>query len=233
MGQLPPADQALLQRVQQENQREVLGKLLHDLRNPVHSIRVSMELFGRLARRSGDVDKLMERAATFIGPAETALESLLASTDRLGRYLTAPAAPVIAPFAVRELLQEVAVLLKGSRRNFQALCPSIENAAELKVSGDRARAAHVLLHCCLNGPSPSLSLSARAESPEQAWIDMTHEPAAPSAADPGPRAAPLTLDEVRLLVGTAGGTARAGPAGGISLGFSRAPDSPAGGRAPP
>lgn len=39
-----PADIMLFKRIQQENQRQILGKLLHDLRNPVHSIRISMEL---------------------------------------------------------------------------------------------------------------------------------------------------------------------------------------------
>ncbi|MGH8188363.1 MAG: hypothetical protein ACREUC_17525 [Steroidobacteraceae bacterium] len=222
-----PADEALLRRVQQDNQREVLGKLLHDLRNPVHSLRISIELFGRLARRSGNVDKLMERAATFIGPAETALESLLANTDKLSRYLAAPAPATIAPFALGELLGEIATLLQGSRRKLQVACPSIESGP--KVAADRARVAHVLLHCCLNGPALSISLSAREESDQRAWIDLTYEPTAPAAADPGPRASALTLDEVQLLMKIAGGTVQATPAGGMSLGLNRAPDAAAGG----
>lgn len=223
----PPADEALLRRVQQDNQREVLGKLLHDLRNPVHSIRISMELFGRLTRRDGNVDKLMERAATFIGPAETALDNLIANTDKLGRYLAAPAPATSVPFAIGELLAEIATLLKGSRRNLQVACPSVETGVGLKVAADRARVAHVLLHCCLNGPSLSISLSARQESSQRAWIDMTYEPTAPAAADPGPRASALTLDEMELLMKTAGATLQATSAGGMSFGFNRAPDSSA------
>jgi hypothetical protein len=222
------ADEPLLRRVQQENQREVLGKLLHDLRNPVRSIRISMELFARLARRTGDVDKLMERAATFIGPAEGALETLLANTDKLGRYLAAPAAIAIAPFALNGLLEEIAALLKGSRRSLQVSCQAPAAAPELKVAADRTRVAHVLLHCCLNGPSLSISLSARAESSERACIEMTYEPAASAAADPGPRAAALTLDELGVLVTAAGGTVRSASTAGVSLSFSRSPESATG-----
>jgi signal transduction histidine kinase len=217
-----PADEALLRRVQQDNQREVLGKLLHDLRNPVHSIRISMELFGRLARRRGDVDKLLERAGTFIGPAENALESLLANTDKLGRYLGAPAPVSIAAFPAGELLREIAALLKASRRNLQVTCPPSE-AAEIAVAADRVRVAHVLLHSCLNGPSLSITLSVREESTERARIEVTFEPMVPSATDPGPRATALTADEVEILVKAAGGTVQAGAASGMSLGFNRAP----------
>ncbi len=223
-----PPDEALLRRVQQENQREVLGKLLHDLRNPVHSIRISMELFGRLARRRGDVDKLLERAGTFIGPAENALESLLANTDKLGRYLAAPAPISIAAFPAGELLREIAALLKASRRNLQVTCPPIE-AAQIAVAADRVRVAHVLLHCCLNGPSFAISLSVREESTERARVEVTFEPAAPSATDPGPRATALTAGEVETLVKAAGGTVQASSAGGMSLGFNRPLAAPASG----
>src|SRR5688572_23688999 len=116
----PPPDAAVLGRVQQENQRQIVGKLLHDLRNPVHSIRISMELFGRLARRNGDVDKLMERAGQYIDPAEAAVASLVANSERLARYLASPAPAEIAAVPVDELLTEVTALLKAGKRRMQA-----------------------------------------------------------------------------------------------------------------
>ena len=88
---------------------------MHDLRNPVHSIRISMELFGRLARRNGDVDKLMERAGLYIDPAEAAVASLVANSERLARYLAAPAPAEVTGLPVEEVLTEVSTLLKVYR----------------------------------------------------------------------------------------------------------------------
>ena len=90
-----PSDHALLQRVQQENQRRILGKLLHDLRNPVHSLRITIELFSRLVRRSGDVDVLTDRAARYVAPAEAALNSLI-DGDRAPRPVLVAADPSCA-----------------------------------------------------------------------------------------------------------------------------------------
>ena len=114
-----PPDAPVLSRVQQENQRQIVGKLLHDLRNPVHSIRISMELFGRLARRNGDVDKLMDRAGVYIERAEAAVASLVANSERLARYLAAPAMPETPTLQVEELLAEVTALLRAAKRRLQ------------------------------------------------------------------------------------------------------------------
>ena len=81
-----------------------------------------MELFGRLARRNGDVDKLMERAGQYIDPAEAAVASLVANSERLARYLAAPAPAEVAGLPVEEVLTEVSALLKASKRRIQVTC---------------------------------------------------------------------------------------------------------------
>jgi K+-sensing histidine kinase KdpD len=213
-----PADAELLGRIQQDNQRQILGKLVHDLRNPVHSIRISMELFGRLARRSGDVDKLMERAAAYIEPAEAAVENLLANSERLAKYLASPAAPQIVLVSVHELLPEIAMLLRAAKRRLQVSCTLPESDPALKIHADRPRLSHVLLHCCLNNAIAGVALSARGTAGEHVCVDAAFQSA---AADNGAYALPLGAEELRILVETAGGTILASPEGTLSLCFRR------------
>lgn len=211
-----PADIMLFKLIQQENQRQILGKLLHDLRNPVHSIRISMELFGRLARRSGDLDKLMERAAAYIGPAEAALDNLLANSERLCKYLTAPVAAEIAPTPLHELLSETAMLLRASRRRPQVACTLPESDAALKVHADRARLSHLLLHCCLSNMAASVRISAYRAANDLVCIDLAFQG---KAVDDGAGSPPLAAEELRLLVETAGGTVAGATGSGLSLRF--------------
>ncbi|HKU13074.1 MAG TPA: hypothetical protein VJQ52_01690 [Steroidobacteraceae bacterium] len=218
-----PPDAAVLNRVQHENQRQIVGKLLHDLRNPVHSVRISMELFGRLARRSGDVDKLMERAALYIEPAEAAVTSLVANADRLGRYLTPAAAPDLAPLALDELLAEVTTLLKAARRRLQVTC-TLPAAPAPKIRGDRMRICHVLLHSCLNRSALAVAITVWPGPEESVALDLAFQ--ADTAAD-APPATALSTEELRTIVETAGGTLAAATDAALSMTFRRAGDPPA------
>ena len=58
-------DAAAYRRVQQANQAQIVSKLLHDLRNPVHSLRIAIELFNRLAQPQADAKTLLPRAARY------------------------------------------------------------------------------------------------------------------------------------------------------------------------
>jgi signal transduction histidine kinase len=219
---LPP-DAAVLNRVQQENQRQIVGKLLHDLRNPVHSVRISMELFGRLARRSGDLDKLMERAALYIEPAEAAVASLVASCERLGRYLAAAAAPDTQTVQVGEVLTEVTTLLRAARRRLQ-VTSVLPDPPTLAIRADRMRLCHVLLHSCLNSAAVAVTISVR---PANAMVslDLAFEG---GAADDAGRASALRPEELRAIVETAGGALVAASDTALSMSFMQASD-PSGG----
>ncbi len=210
--------------MQQENQRQIVGKLLHDLRNPVHSVRVSMELFGRLARRNGDVDKLMERAAVYIEPAEAAIASLVANSERLARYLAPAGAPESAPVPVEEILTEVATLLRGSKRRLQVACSLPEDAA-LKLRADRVRVCHVLLHMCLANPASAVAISAR---PDESGLVVIEAAFQAGGSDEAARANALSTEEARTIVETAGGALVAASDSGLSMTFTRAAEPPRG-----
>lgn len=212
-----------MNRVQQENQRQLVGKLLHDLRNPVHSLRISMELFGRLARRTGDFDKLMERAALYIDPAEAAVASLVANSERLARYLAAPAAPETQTLPVGELLAEVTTLLRAAKRRLQVTSP-VPDPPTLAIRADRMRLCHVLLHSCLNNPATAVAFAVRAAN-GIVVLDLTFQT---GAANEAARASPLRTEDLRLIVETAGGALVAASDAALSLEFRRASDPPPG-----
>jgi signal transduction histidine kinase len=219
-----PPDAAVLNRVQQDNQRQIVGKLLHDLRNPVHSVRISMELFGRLARRSGDVDKLMERAALYIEPAEAAVASLVANAERLARYLAPAAAPEMAPIPVDEMLAEVTTLLRAAKRRLQVTC-TLPAEPVPRIRADRIRICHVLLHSCLNHAAAAVAITVWPGPEESVAIDLAFQ--ADAAADVA-RLAPLPAEELRTIVETAGGTLAAATDAALSMTFRRASDPPRG-----
>jgi hypothetical protein len=210
--------------VQQENQRQIVGKLLHDLRNPVHSIRISMELFGRLARRDGDFDKLMSRAAAYIDPAEAAVANLVANSERLAKYVTSPAAAELVPVPVDELLTEVAALLKAGKRRMQATC-TLANDPALGMRADRVRVCHVLLHSCFNNPAPAVALSVRAGTEGLVVLDVAFQA---GATDDAARVSPLSAPELRAIVETAGGAVLIANATALSMEFRRADSPPRG-----
>jgi hypothetical protein len=212
----PAPDAGVLGRIQQDNQRQILGKLLHDLRNPVHSIRISMELFGRLARRKGDLDKLMERAAAYIEPAEAAIESLVVNSERLGKYLAAPAAAQIAPTPVGPLLAEVTALVRAARRKLHVTCSISDADATLKIQADRVRLSHLLLHRCLNNAAANVAIAVSRDGDDSARIDLVFSGA---GADDGTISAPLDTAEIRLLGETAGGSMAAASADALALSF--------------
>jgi hypothetical protein len=180
-----------------------------------------MELFGRLARRDGDFDKLMSRAAAYIDPAEAAVASLVANSERLAKYVASPTAADLAPVAVDELLTEVGALLKAGKRRMQATC-TLANDPALSLRGDRIRVCHALLHSCFNNPAPAVALSVRASAEGLVVLDVafqagtTHEAA---------RAIPLSAQELQTIVETAGGAVLTASATALSLEFRRA-DSP-------
>jgi hypothetical protein len=185
----------------------------------VHSIRISMELFGRLARRSGDVDKLMERAALYIDPAEAAVASLVANSERLARYLAAAAAPETQTLSVEELLTEVTSLLRASKRKLQ-VTSTPPDPPTLAIRADRMRLCHVLLHTCLNNPATAVTIDVRAGN-GVAVFDLAFQA---GAADDAARASPLSAEQLRLIVETAGGAVTASSGAALSLEFRRASD---------
>ena len=211
-----------MSRVQQENQRQIVGKLLHDLRNPVHSIRISMELFGRLVRRSGDFDKMMERAGLYIDPAEAAVENLVANSERLSRYLAAPASPETQTLPVGELLSEVTTLLRAAKRRLQVTTTLPELLPAVRA--DRMRLCHVLLHCCLNNPASAVTIAVR-PADGVVTFDLAFQA---GGAEEGARATALTPEELRTIVETAGGAVIAASDAALSLEFRRASDPPPG-----
>jgi hypothetical protein len=206
--------------VQQENQRQIVGKLLHDLRNPVHSIRISMELFGRLARRHGDVDKLMERAGQYIDPAEAAVTSLVANSERLARYLAAPSAAEVTALGVEEVLTEVGALLKASKRRPQVTC-KLPDDRTLRLRADRMRVCHILLHSCLNTTASAIELVGGPRADGLVVLDVNFQ----GSADDAPRSVPLRADELQMIVETAGGALLTATAATLSMEFRQADES--------
>jgi signal transduction histidine kinase len=210
--------------VQQENQRQIVGKLMHDLRNPVHSIRISMELFGRLARRTGDVDKLMERAAAYIDPAEAAVQNLVTNTERLARYLATAAPAELQPFSVEEMVAEVVLLLRAAKRRLP-VTSTLPGAAALNVRADRIRVCHVLLHTCLNNPAAAVAITVRDGTHGLVVLDVAFQP---GAGDEAARANPLRAEEIQAIVEVAGGALLAATQAALSMEFRRADAPPHG-----
>jgi C4-dicarboxylate-specific signal transduction histidine kinase len=212
-----------LGRVQQDNQRQVVGKLLHDLRNPVHAIRISMELFGRLVRRNGDVEKLTQRAVQYIDPAEAAVASLVANSDRLSRYLAAPAAPETQAVSVDDLLAEVTMLMRAAKRGLQ-VTSTLPEPPSPAVRADRMRLCHVLIHSCLNNPASAVTISVR-QADGVVTFDLAFQA---GGAEEGVRTSPLRTEELQAIVETAGGAVIAVTDSALSLEFRRASDPPPG-----
>jgi hypothetical protein len=183
-----------------------------------------MELFGRLARRDGDFDKLMTRAGAYIDPAEAAVASLVANSERLAKYVMGPAAPEPSAVLVDELLTEVAALLKASKRRLQSTA-TLTNDPALSVHADRTRVCHVLLHSCFSNPAPAVALSVRAAAEGLVVLDVAFEA---DAADDVARPNPLSAEELQSIVETAGGAVLAMSVTALSLEFRRADSPPRG-----
>jgi hypothetical protein len=190
----------------------------------VHSIRISMELFGRLARRNGDVDKLMERAGLYIDPAEAAVASLVANSERLARYLAAPSPAEVTVLPVEEVLTEISILLKASKRRIQVTCTLPEDRT-LRMRADRIRVCHVLLHSCLNNPGSAVVLAGRPGADGLVVLDAAFQA---GAADDAARSVPLRTDELQTIVETAGGALLTATAATLSMEFRRADEPPRG-----
>jgi hypothetical protein len=182
-----------------------------------------MELFGRLARRNGDVDKLMERAAQYIEPAEAAVASLVANSDRLSRYLAAASAPETQTLPVDELLAEVASLLRASKRRLQ-VTPMLPEPPIPAIRADRMRLCHVLLHSCLNNGASAVTIAVRPAN-GMVTFDLAFQ-AAPTG--DAARATALSAQDLQLIVETAGGAVVAASDATLTMEFRRANDPPPG-----
>jgi len=183
-----------------------------------------MELFGRLARREGDLDKLTARAAAYVDPAQAAVASLVANSERLAKYVVPPAAAELAPVPVDEVLTEVAALLKAGKRRMQATC-TLANDPALSLRGDRIRLCHVLLHSCFNNPAAAVALSVRAGTERLVVLDVAFQA---GTADGAARANPLTAEELQTIVETAGGAVLTANATALALEFRRTEPPPPG-----
>ena len=182
-----------------------------------------MELFGRLARRNGDFDKLMERASLYIEPAEAAVTSLVANSERLSRYLAAATAPEIQTIQVDEVLSEVTSLLRAAKRRLQVTSGS-PDPPPLAIRADRVRLCHVLLHSCLNNPAVAVAIAARAAN-GLVTLDLKFQA---DATDEGARASALQPEELRTIVETAGGALVAASDAALSLEFRQQANPPPG-----
>ncbi len=194
------------------------------MRNPVHSIRISMELFGRLARRTGDVGKLMERAAAYVDPAEAAVQNLVTNLERLARYVVVAAPAELQPFPVEEMVAEVILLLRAARRRLQVTSTLPADAA-LNVHADRTRVCHVLLHTCLNNPAVAVAMTVRTGTNGLVVFDVAFQA---GAGDEPPRATALRAEEIQAIVETAGGALLAATDAALSMEFRRADVPPRG-----
>jgi len=210
--------QPLLERVQRELQWELLGKLLHDLRNPIHSIQISMELFGRMARNPTDT-KLCQRAAAYVDPAEAAVTSLRVANARLTRYLSIPGAPKVAPMELDELMSEVALLLRASRRHMQVV---YEPGTSTLIEADATRLAHLLVHHCLGNAASSVRLSVESRDCEGVAINARFGAVPSSPPEAQHRLVALTAGELAELVEAAGGRVVRNDEAGFSFEFRRA-----------
>lgn len=183
-----------------------------------------MELFGRLARRTGDVDKLMERAATYVDPAEAAIQNLVTNCERLARYVVAAGAAELQPVPVEDMVAEVTLLLRAARRRLQ-VTSTLPGDAALNVHADRIRVCHVLLHTCLNSPAAAVAMTVRIGTNGLVVLDVAFQA---GASDELPRATALRAEEIQVIVETAGGALLAATEAALSMEFKRADAQPCG-----
>jgi signal transduction histidine kinase len=138
------ADADVYRRVQAANQAQIISKLLHDLRNPVHSLRITVELFNRLAASQADASALLPRAARYAPGAEAAIEALSRHTERLAVYLQSPRPRALQPLPLNACLQEIATLLREAVQPVDIEVRSTLGE-DVSVLVDRPRFSHALL----------------------------------------------------------------------------------------
>ena len=206
---IPTADAELLLRVQQLNQREIVEELLHDLRNPVHSIRVTIELFGRLATNTGN-SEMLARAARYAAPAQSAVTALVAQTERLSTYLAPPARPAIGAVAVNEWLAELAGLFKDAHVTVQS-----ELGDDQSLLADRPRVSHAVLRWLLDRSAAPLTVQAR-EDGDRLTVAVS------VARDDEAFNASVTRADLKILIENAGGEVAAETDRSLSVSFGRA-----------
>jgi hypothetical protein len=210
------ADGELLQRVQRQNQEQIIGKLLHDLRNPVHSMQITVELFGRFTQKDADTAALLARAARYVGPAEAALAELTHQAERLSTYLSPPLPPAVQPIAIDDWLAEVAMLLRESTQGVDASVDSMLGD-RISLAADRPRLSHALLCWCLSKADGAVVLSAREAESDRIQIHATSRRWATDRSEP-----PFTMGDLGLLVECAGGNLLREAGDAVALSFPRA-----------
>jgi signal transduction histidine kinase len=181
-------DAAAYSRVQAANQAQIIGKLLHDLRNPLHSLRITVELFSRLASPQADASALLPRAGRYAPGAEAAIEALSRQTERLAVYLQRPRLPALQPMPLNACLHEVAALLRDAAQPHDL---EIRSALgdDVSVLADRPRFSHSLLAWMRLGAPRTLTA---AEDQDGVYLTA------------GPASTPQDPD-VRALLESAGG----------------------------
>jgi len=192
----------LARRLQQHNQQEILSKLLHDLRNPIHAVRITIELFSRIARREGDLDALMERAALYVSPGEAAVEQLVRNCERLGRWLSTPSAVTLAAMPLQDWLEELRLLLRACRPRMQ-IDWVLEAEPDVQVLADRARLGHAMFRYCLDSAASRILFRVRPGSERSVHVEVSLE----GVATGGPERAPKPFDatELQALIAQGGG----------------------------
>jgi len=211
------ADAEILRRVQQRNQQQIIGKLLHDLRNPVHSMRITVELFARLTQKDADTAALLGRAARYVAPAESAIAVLIRQSERLSTYLSPPQPPALQPIAINDWVAEICMLLRESIPGVDASVASTLGD-EVCLTADRPRLSHALLRWCLSKAEGALVLNARATESNRIQIQATSSRWTTDRFEP-----PFTVQELELLIGCAGGLLMREGGDAAAFSFPRAP----------
>jgi light-regulated signal transduction histidine kinase (bacteriophytochrome) len=214
------ADEALLSRVQQANQQQIVGKLLHDLRNPIHSVRITIELFARLVRKPEDMQAMLERARRYIDPAEAAVNALVRNCERLSEYLQPAGAPKPVAVGLREWMEQLVTLLHGACSDLRVEWSPEAVDEQVRLVADRARLSHSVLRFCLSNAQRRVVLGAHA-APDEVCLDVLLD--ADGAAVRREAPMQFTAEDLRVLIETAGGRLNETAPGAVSLRFSRSP----------
>jgi signal transduction histidine kinase len=214
------ADEALLSRVQQANQQQIVGKLLHDLRNPIHSVRITVELFARLVRKPEDMQATLERARRYIDPAEAAVNALVRNCERLSAYLQPAAAPKLVAVGLREWLEELVTLVHGVSSGLRVEWSPEAVEEQVRLVADRARLSHSVLRFCLSNAQRRVVLGVHV-APDEVCVDvLLQEDGAEARREAQMR---FTAEDLRLLIESAGGRLTETAPGAVSVRFSRSP----------
>ncbi len=140
------------------------ANLAHEIRNPLNSINLNLELLDEDLEGVGD-------------QARTSLESTRREVGRLAGLVTdflnyaRPAEPVMAPVVVAELFQEVAEFLKAEAHRMGVHLRVLPPAPGVQVRGDASQLRQVLLNLILNAVQAVAELT-----PDRRVVTLTTDP---------------------------------------------------------